>query len=266
MRLIQTLSDSANGENKMALNLIETSLDSVPENLRDLYEKSGDNFRLKVDGVDDAAGLKSALASERKLRAEAEKLAKSVKDLGKSPQEIAEVLARVEAEEQERAKKSGDFESIMKQKADAFQAEKASLLEQIKASQASEREAVIGNNLMLALNKAGVTSEGAELLPDRLANRIKYEMQDGKRLIKIVQADGVTPMAGSAPDGSATFDDLIKEAVAKFPSQFKRPDSSGGGKLPANSAINSGSIGNFGGSQSERVAAIKNKFPQLQKG
>jgi hypothetical protein len=85
-----------------------------------------------------------------------------------------------------------------------------------------------------------VTEEGTELLPDRLANRIKFETVDGKRVLKIMAADGETPMAGSGPDGSATLDDLAKEATTKYPSLFKGSGAGGGGKQPDNRAGGSG--------------------------
>jgi hypothetical protein len=45
-------------------------------------------------------------------------------------------------------------------------------------------------------------------------------------------ADGETPMAGTGADGTATIDDLVKEAVAKYPSLFKASGAGGGGKNP----------------------------------
>jgi hypothetical protein len=40
-------------------------------------------------------------------------------------------------------------------------------------------------------------------------------------------------MAGSGEGGSATLDDLVKEAIKKFPASFKGTGASGGGK-PSN--------------------------------
>ena len=100
------------------------------------------------------------------------------------------------------------------------------------AARASERSAVVEERLTGALAKGGATAEGLELLPERFGNRIKFETVGGKRVVKIMMADGETPMAGSASDGSATLDDLVVEAKKKFASLFKGEGGGGGGKSP----------------------------------
>ena len=50
--------------------------------------------------------------------------------------------------------------------------------------------------------------------------------------MKIMMADGETPMAGSASDGSATMADLVAEAKKTFPSLFETEMKSGGGTPP----------------------------------
>jgi hypothetical protein len=216
----------------MALELIVDSLDNVPEAARGAYVKQNDG-RFKLDfEVEDTAGLKSALKKERDAAATAAKELAKWKSSGKTADEIAELLEAQRKKDEDDAKKSGNFDAILKQHQDKAAKEKADLESELNAARASERSAVVGERVLGALTKAGATPEGLELLPDRLTNRIKVETVDGRRVIKVMQADGETPMAGSNADGTASIDDLVKEVVAKFPSQFKGTGAGGGGKLP----------------------------------
>ena len=121
---------------------------------------------------------------------------------------------------------------MLKQHATKWEKEIAEREAKIAALEQSERAATVGNTLVKALATAGVTEEGLELLQDRLASRIKSETVDGKRLHRVMQADGVTPLAGTASDGFATLDDLVKEAVTKWPSLFKARGNVGSGTPP----------------------------------
>lgn len=216
------------------------SLDAVDEPLRSLYEEKDGKFALKIEGIEPVDGLKSALAAERKRAKEFESKVKKWEALGKSDEEIAELLSEQDRLERERAEKEGDHSKIVKQLQDKWDKERAGLEAELNAARTSERTAIISTSVMSALTKAKVTTEGADLLPDRLANRIKYETEDGKRVLKIMQADGETPMAGSGKDGAATFDDLVKEATEKWPSLFEGSGKSGSGKLPSNGAGGAG--------------------------
>lgn len=224
----------------MALKLTVDSLDSVPEALHGEYEEHDGKFRLKVDGLEDTSGLKSALDKERKAAKDLAAKMKRWESLGKSDEEIAELIAAQEKAAEEDAKKKGDFDALRKQDRDKYEKEKADLSKELDAARASERGAIIENKLTTALVKAGATEEGIDLLPDRLAARIDIKTVDGKRSIRITQADGETPLAGSGQDGLATFDDLVKEAVNKWPSLFKGSGAGGSGKQPGSDARGSG--------------------------
>lgn len=224
----------------MALKLIVDSLDGIPEALHGEYTEKDGKFVLAVDGIEDTSGLKSALDKERKTAKELEKKVKRWESLGKTDEEIAALLASHEEAERKRLEAEGDHGKILKQHQDKWAKEKADLESELNAARSSERNAIIGNSVMSALTKAGATEEGVDLLPDRLAGRIKYETEDGKRVLKIMQADGETPMAGSGKDGAATFDDLVKEATDKWPSLFKGSGNTGSGKQPGNGAGGAG--------------------------
>lgn len=227
----------------MALQLVVDSLDGIPDAIKSEYAEKDGKFHLNVDGIEDTSGLKSALEKERKANKELDKKVKRWEALGKSDEEISQLLAAHEEAERKNAEASGDHTKILKQHQDKWAKEKTDLEGELNAARASERGAIIENRVLTALTKANATEEGMDLLPDRLSNRIKFETVDGKRVVKIMQADGETPMAGTGKDGEATFDDLAKEAVTKWPSLFKGSGNSGSGKKPGEG----GGGGNGGG-------------------
>lgn len=219
----------------MALQLSVDSIDAVEENLRPLYVEKDGKFTLNVQGIEDTTGLKNALQAERKRATEFEKKVKKWESIGKSDEEISALIAQHEETERKKLEEAGDHAKILKQHQDKWAKDRADLEAELNAARSSERNAIIGNSVMGALSKEGATEEGVDLLPDRLGGRIKFETtREGSRVLKIMQADGVTPMAGSGPEGSATIDDLVKEAKQKWPSLFKGSGHSGSGTQPAN--------------------------------
>jgi hypothetical protein len=99
---------------------------------------------------------------------------------------------------------------------------------QLKLAHESERKVSLG----AALQRAGIDPRYEELLFANIGNRVTLGAVDDKRVIRVLQADGETPMVGSGPKGLATLDDLVQEAVKQFPSAFK-VDSSGKGGTPS---------------------------------
>ena len=220
----------------MTLKLTVDTLEGVPETVRDFYEERDGKFALKVEGIKDAANLEKALESERKAAREAQALAKQYQGLGMSADDIKKLIDERNAAERKKAEETGNIDAILNQHRDEWLKEKARLESELTAAHSSERQAIIGNSLMAALTKAGATEEGIDLLPDRLSSRVTFETENGTRAVKILQADGATPLAGSGKGGLATFDDLVKEALAKWPSLFKASGAGGGGKLPGSGA------------------------------
>lgn len=216
------------------------TLDAVPEAFRSEYTEKDGKFVLAVEGIEDTTGLKTALDKERKAAREAAQRVKQYEGLGLSADEIKALVEDRQKAEREKATKEGNFDALLNQHKTNWEKEKASLEAELNAARQSERGAVIETSVMGALTKANATEEGAELLPEILARRIKFETEDGKRVIRVMQADGVTPMAGTAKDGFATIDDLVKEATSKFPSLFKASGVGGGGKPPSSSAGGAG--------------------------
>lgn len=213
----------------MPLPYVVETIESVPEAFRGEYAEKDGKFYLALEGADDHFVPKSEWKKINDESAARRHQISAWKKLGfDSPEKAAEAFET----QKQLAAQAGDGAAILKQHQDAWAAEKASIESELNAARASERGAVVGERLSGALAKAGATQEGLELLPDRFGSRIKFETVDGKRVIKIMKADGETPMAGTGEGGTATLDDLVKEATTKYPSLFKGSGAGGGGKNP----------------------------------
>lgn len=232
------------------------SLDGVPEHFHQFYEPKDGKFVLQ-----DIGPLKNALAHAKNERNEARKKAEAVaawEKLGKTPDEIAALIEARTKEEEETAKKAGNFDQVLEQHKSKWQKD----LEAAAAERDTWRNqyvnAHVSNNLTQALVKGETTPEGAELLPNILKDRVSVEVKDGKVSTRITNPDG-SPMIGNGEGGMATFDDLVADAKKKYPSLFKGSGQSGSG-APGNGSGGGGAPNNLKRSKmsfTERAAYIK---------
>lgn len=216
----------------MALPLTTDNIEAIPETHRGVYIKQDDGTYRADFEVEDTGGLKSALESERTARKQLEKDVKAWKALGKSPAEIAELTAAAEAAATDAARKAGDFDGILKQHQTKWDGERTTLQSERDGALNVARSAVVDSNLKSALASAKATAEGFAALPKLLGDRVKTDFVNGEFTTTIMQADGKTPMIGGGANGTATFDDLVKDAIKNFPSLFEGSGAGGGGKPP----------------------------------
>ena len=203
------------------------TLDNTDDAVKGLYELvDGGKFRLKVEGIEDTSGLKSALAKER----DAAKKAREYQALGLTPDEIRELKASREAAEDEAARKAGDFDKLRDKITAQSQAQIDAIKAEMAAIEASERDARITAGLMSALSEAGATQEGLALLPEIMKGRAKIETVEGQRKIKILDEDGSPMLSNGGKD--ATFADLVNAASTRFPSLFAAKTKTGSGTPP----------------------------------
>ena len=171
----------------MSLKLTVDTLDDVPENLRSLYSESDGKFRLAVDGLEDTAGLKSALQKEREAARTAEKQSKAWMALGKTPEEIAALVDAQRKAEEDRALKGGEFDKL-----------KAQMNEQHKAELAKKDSAVVAMRAQLErhLVDAQATTAITDLkgVPTLLLPHVKAAVkvvEDGDNFaVRVVDANG----------------------------------------------------------------------------
>lgn len=97
------------------LNLIVETLDTVPEAMRGLYTEDNGKFKLRVRGIEDTSGLKSALDKERQSRSAFEKQVKAWQGIGKTPDEISELLREQDERTTHDAEKKGEWDKLRAQ-------------------------------------------------------------------------------------------------------------------------------------------------------
>jgi len=91
---------------------------------------------------------------------------------------------------------------------------------ELKLTRENERKLLLENGLGEALRHANIRPNYENLIIANIGDRVAIDTVNGKRVIRILQADGETPMVGSGPNGLATLDDLASEAAKTFPSTF----------------------------------------------
>ena len=226
------LDDGVETTAPQALRFEIPSLDEVDESLSPFYHQYEGKYRLKVEGVDDAKELKTALQKERAQSKEAKERLRQLEQARKEEER------RVLEEKQE-------FKSLWEQeqaRAKEVEQEYLSFKEQI-AQQNVRNEA-----LSIAASE-GAGDYQTELLSEQIQKHIK--MVDGNTIYEV---------GGVSVDKT----DLVNHLKSKYPVLFRATGSSGGGTTGSvsSSGVSNGSRpqGNFGGSREERKAAIAAKF------
>lgn len=221
----------------MALKLTVDSLDAVDEPLRGLYEETDGKFRLKVDGVEDTSGLRSALEKERKAARDAERAAAQWKKLGKSPDEIEQLLAAQAKLEEEKAEKAGEWNKLRAQ-----MNEKHEAALKAEAEKASRMRTTLERYLVdAAATSAIAAAKGVpELLLPHVQRHVKVVEEDGDYVARVVDAKG-DPRVNSKGE-HMTISELVAEMRQSevFGRAFEASGNTGSGKQPGNGAGGAG--------------------------
>jgi hypothetical protein len=185
------------------LELELNSLDELDESLQSFYEEKDGQFRLKVNGLDDAIAGKNALIKERQARKEAnEKLA--LYEADKLEQEN-----KLRQEQEDALRQKGEFQTLYdqeKQNSKAAQERYEKLMSTIANDKIEIKAVQIGS--------MGVDEASQELLTEQARKFIVYE--DGKTVFKIggVEVDK---------------DTVLKTLSDKYPRLVKSDGGSGAG-------------------------------------
>ena len=171
----------------LKLRISAEELAGLPEGIRGFYEEKDGGYVLSIDGLEDTNGLKSALEKERKARSEYEKAVRKYEGLGKSPEEIAELVKAQEESEKNKLEQKGEWEKL-----------KAQLLESHKKELAARDEAVqkMKGTLESYLVDAAATEAIAaakgipQLLLPHVKSAVKVIEEDGKYQVRVVGPDG----------------------------------------------------------------------------
>lgn len=158
------------------LKLEVDTLDDIAEPARAFYEKSGEKFRLKVDGVEDTAALKRAKDHEKTARQDAEKRTRELQEL-------------LDAKEHETVVRSGKVEDLekawQKKHADIIGAKDAERL----AVEADLHRLLVDNVAQSIAREIAVHGADPVILP-HIKGRLAVDIRDGKRTTVVLDADG----------------------------------------------------------------------------
>lgn len=210
----------------MALPFVVDKLDSIPEAARSFYAKDGEKYRLDLDGYEDPTNLKSALEKERKASRDAVAMTKAWKDLGKSPEEITEMLAAHAQAERDKLTKAGEWDKLRGQMTEQHQTELAKREETAKALRGQ-----LERHLVDAAGTAAIAAAkgSAELLLPHVKAKVKVIEENGEYAVRVVDAQG-NPRV-NAKGEFLSMSDLVGEMRQSdvFAPAFMAPSASGGG-------------------------------------
>ena len=210
------------------------TLEGVDEAVSGLYEKKGDKYRLKVEGVEDVSGLKAQVA----------KLLDAKKAAQKQAREEAEAR---EAAAAEAAAKAGDVDALTKSWEAKFAKREAELAESIRARDAQLVDLTVGATATKLAGDLAVPGSADVLLP-HIKNRLAY--QDGR----------VVVLDGEGKPSAATVDELAKEIGndKRFAPLIVASMATGGGAAGSKGrAQESNPKADFGGDKDSRLAAAQ---------
>ncbi|MDR1648770.1 MAG: hypothetical protein LBR71_00790 [Synergistaceae bacterium] len=190
----------------LKLKCTKAEWEGLEEGLRKLYEEKDGEYVMSVEGIEDTTGLKNALQKER---ADREKFAKQVKAweaLGKTPEEISELLAKLDEDEAKRAEKAGEWEKVKAQLLDSHKKE----LEKKDGDIAKMRLALESHLVDAAATAAIAELKGVpQLLLPHVKTAVKVVEADGRYTVQVVDAAG-TPRVNAKGD-LLSIKELVEE-------------------------------------------------------
>lgn len=212
----------------MALQLTVDSIDALDDSVKPLYVQKDGKFVLDVDGIEDTSGLKSALQTERKTAKELEKQTKAWKALGKTPEEIQELIEAAEAKAQTEAERKGEWDKLRAQMNEKHQTELKTKDETIGQMRKRLEAELVDAKAVAAIAAA---DGNAKLLLPHVQRNVKV---DENFNVIVVDAKGDPRVNGKGEPLS--INDLIIEmrSTDDFGQAFKGSGQSGSGTRPAN--------------------------------
>ncbi len=212
-----------------ALKLTVDSLDGIDDAIKPLYVEDGGKFKLSVEGIEDTTALKGALQKERKAREDRDKQAKVWERIGKTPDEISELLEAQQQREQTEAERKGEWDKLRAQMNDKHQTELKNKDETIGQMRKRLEAELVDAKAVSAIASADGN-------PRLLLNVVKgfVKVDDG---FNVVVVDSKGDPRVNAKGEPLSISDLITElrSDSDYGQAFKGSGQSGGGTQPGHS-------------------------------
>ena len=209
-----------------AIPMVVDTLDAIPEAQRTLYKESNGKFTLDVDGYEDPVGLKSALGKERDRAKAAEQQAAAWRNLGKTPDEIAALVAAQAQAENDKLAKAGEWDKLKAQMNDQHQAALKAESDKTSAKDKALSKYLVDSAAVTAIASAkGVP----ELLLPHVRSAVKVIEENGDYHVRVVDSTG-NPRVNAKGD-FLSIADLVGEMRSSdvFGRAFESSGANGGG-------------------------------------
>lgn len=229
----------------MALKYQLDSLEGLDDSVKSLYTQKDGKYVLGIEGLPDTGELDG-------LKKKVDELLSEKKDAAKKAKEAEEAAARAA---EEAARKTGDVAALEKSWQEKFEKREAELQAQIDQLNSNITNLTVGQTATRMAAELAVQGSADVLLP-HISNRLRSEIRDGRAVTVVLDKDG--------KPSAMTVDELKNEFVSNkaFAPLIAGSKANGGG-ADGGGQGGGAANGNFGGSKTERVAAIKAKFPEL---
>lgn len=213
--------------------------EKLDEGIKGFYSEDGGDYILAVDGIEDTSGLKSALEKERKLRTEYEKSFKPYQGLGKSPEEILELLKAQEEAEKGKLEQKGEWDKLKAQLLETHKKEMIAREEEVMKMKATLESYLVDANATEAI--ASLKGVPQLLLP-HVKSAVKVIEEDGKYQVRVIGKDGSQRM--NSKGEFLGIKDLVSEMRDSeiFARAFEGSGTSGSGAPANRSTTGGGSI------------------------
>ncbi|MCQ9618388.1 hypothetical protein L1889_18280 [Paenalcaligenes niemegkensis] len=195
----------------MALQFTVDSLESLDEDVRDLYVEENGKFRLNIDGYEDPTGLKTALQKERDASKEAKRKLGEADDFkaqfeGLDIDALKALAAKASTDEETRLLAEGKLDEVVTKRTERLRtdlerqvADANGRAEKAETFANRFRDKVLSDSIRAAAAKAGALSEAAEDIILRAKGAFKLDENgepvayDGEEVI--YGKDGKTPLS-----------------------------------------------------------------------
>ena len=248
----------------MALPFSTDSIDTIAEEHRGLYKQDGEKFVLDVEGYESPAGLKSALQKEREAAKTATKQASAWAALGKTPEEIQQLVEAQAQAERDKLAKGGEWDKLKAQMLEQHNKEREADKAAINAGKAAIERHLIDGQASAAISAAkGVP---VLLLPHVKAH-VRVVEDGGEYVVRVVDKLGNPRVDAKGEFLSIT--DLVSEMRQSevFGRAFEASGTTGGGAggNPSNPNFKPSTADWSKANTKDRVALLKAKNPNLGK-
>lgn len=220
--------------------------EDIPEALREYYEEKDGKWVLDSDFQQvDTRRLTNDLATERRKRQEFEAKVRKWEELGKTDEEIAELIAKSAELETQTLERKGEWDKLRQQMVDTHNAALKKLNDKLteKDAEIKRRDQSIQNLLIDTSATAAIAAnEGdPELLMPFVRNQLRVIEDEGKHKVQIVDAQGGPRVNGKGEPLSVA--ELVAEMRQneKYGRLFKGSGASGGGTPPGGGGGGGGS-------------------------